>query len=129
MQREASDARIEEVSRVWLRYNKTQSDSDAWALGPVDEWIYRGHLADAWRLILDLCARLGPDDVSMIANVGAGPLESFVVKYGDRAMDLIEPEMHVNPTLLKAVAMVWQWDEPIHQRVDRALAEHRRESL
>lgn len=71
----------------------------------------------------------GSNDLHLISNIGAGPVEDFVVKFGDQAMNLIEPELGSNPTLLKALAMVWRWDAPIRPRIDRVLAEHGQELL
>lgn len=55
---QASDARIEEVSLAWLRYQTTNSESDEWAIDPVIEWVDCGRMADAWQLIRDMCGRV-----------------------------------------------------------------------
>src|SRR5690349_18360059 len=47
----------------------------------------------AWPLLLELLAAV-PEDV--LAYVGAGPLENFIVRYGAQFMDEIESEVRRN---------------------------------
>lgn len=126
---EASDVQIEEVGLGWLRYHETQNESDEWPLDLVDKWIYAGRIADAWRLIKDVCGRVERDDLPLVSNIGTGPLENFVARFDDQAMDLIEPELSSNPTLLSALAMALRGERytQIRPRIDRALAEHGQE--
>jgi hypothetical protein len=123
---ETSNVQIEELGLAWLHYHETQDESDEWPLDLLEKWIHDGCITDAWRLIKDVCGRV-EDDLRLISNIGAEPLESFVVTFGDRAMDLIEPELDDNPTLLAALAMVLRRDTPIRPRIDRVLAEHGQE--
>ena len=53
----------------------------------------------AWPLILELLAAV-PGDV--LAYVGAGPLEAFVVRHGGQFIDQIEHEVRRNPRLREA---------------------------
>jgi hypothetical protein len=94
------------------------------------EYPERGDLKRMWEAIAGLCGRLRWDDEPKLVGVlGAGPLEDFVVKFGDQAMDLIEPQLDTNETLLKALACVWRWDDPVRSRVDRALKARGQELL
>jgi hypothetical protein len=124
-----TDERIEAVSAAWIRFNATQEEKDEWVLNPVAEWIDEGRVDVVWRLVLALCAEVDEGDLSMIANIGAGPLEEMIVKFGDTAVDLIEPAVNANPNLLKALAAVWRFDMPQRPRIDRILAAHGQDPL
>jgi hypothetical protein len=124
-----TDDEISTVSRAWLSYTASQDEKDLWAVGAVDNWVNRGQLEVAWRLVLALCSEVDADDLKMIANIGAGPVENMITNFGDAALDLIESLVATNLTLLRAVAMVWAWDEPERERVDRLLAAHGQERL
>jgi hypothetical protein len=100
-----------------------------WAIERVETWVSSGDLDVAWQLIEALLREVPADDVTMIANVGAGPLENALVTFGDAAMDRVERASDANPALLKALAMVWRWDVPIRPRIDHFLAERRQELL
>jgi hypothetical protein len=89
-----------------------------------------GEMARMWEAITGLCLQLRWDTEPQIIGVlGAGPLEDFVVKFGDQAMDLIEPRLDSDETLLKALACVWRWHDPIRERVDRVLRARGQELL
>jgi hypothetical protein len=62
----------------------------------------------------------------VIAVLGAGPLEDFIRRFRDGAMDLVEPQLGSNPTLLDALGGVWPGDE-MRLRVTGALAAHGKE--
>jgi len=120
---------IQEIARAWIRYNTSHDKEDEWVLDPVGEWISQGQLDATWRLVLALCSEVHGDDLTMIGNIGAGPVEEFIVKFGDAALDLIEPSVAANPILLRALAMVWGWEVPERTRVDRILEEHNQQRL
>jgi hypothetical protein len=128
---------IAELTEAWLRYHREFAGSDLpdehpddWAGYLVSEWIFDGEAEKTWLAILAISERLRwEDEPKVVAWFGAGALEDFVAEFGDRAMDRIEPQLESNETLLKALACVWRWGEPIRDRVDRALAAHQQERL
>lgn len=130
-------AGVAEFADAWVRYHREFSGRelpdehpDDWAHELLGEWIFDDEIKKAWLAILAICARLRwEDEPKVVAWLGAGELEDFVVGFGDRAMDLIEPHLKANDTLLKALACMWRWDEPIRDRVDRALVAHGQELL
>ncbi len=81
-----------------------------------------------WRLVLAICAQVDPADVDaggfLEVDIGAGPLEDFIRKFRHEAMDLIEPELSRNRTLLESLGGVWveRGDNELLARLDAALA-------
>jgi hypothetical protein len=124
-----TDDDIATLGRAWISYTAGGDEEDLWAVGAVDDWVNGGQLDVAWRLVLALCSEVDADDLKMIANIGAGPVENMITNFGNPALDLIESAVATNLTLLRAVAMVWGWDEPERERVDRLLADHKQERL
>jgi hypothetical protein len=126
------DDEIEAISHSWLDYQRTEDEKHWWACEAVMEAAISDPTPEmqsiTWRLILTLCS-LAEDDLKLILDIGAGPLEEFIRLFGDNAMDLIEPAVATNRTLLRALAGVWGWDEPVRPRVDRVLAIHGQERL
>lgn len=117
------------IASAWLRYQADKDEADWWAADLVIDWALDDQLDALWRIVVAVCARVDENDVSRISDIGAGPLEDMLCKFGDAAMDLIEPAVADNPTLLKALAAVWAWDQPVWPRVDRVLAEYGQEPL
>jgi hypothetical protein len=120
----AEDEEILAISQAWVDYHRREDEKHWWACEAVMELdheptLERGDLL--WRLILGMCSLLRPDELALIANVGAGPLEEFIRLYGDQALELIEPEVNTNRTLLLALAGVWGWSEPTRPRIDQIL--------
>jgi hypothetical protein len=124
-----TDTMIEKVSRGWISYTARQDAIDEWVLDPVAKWMNEGQFDAVWRLILALCRQVDGADLSMIANIGAGPVEEMIRTFGHRALDVIEPAVGGNPILLKALAMVWLWDTPRRERIDEILATHGQQLL
>jgi hypothetical protein len=131
-----TDPEIVALSEAWLWYQadmRHKIDADEgenfWAVDALIELCDSGDTDRIWSAILDLCARADGKDPRVLAAIGAGPLEDFVVRFGDQAMDLVEPELDENETLLRALAGVWRWDAPIRARIDRVLAAHGQELL
>lgn len=122
MNKKFDESEIQAITDGWLRYTATKDEADWWAANAVLE--LTEELDPLWEVTLALCAKVDEDDMARIPDIGAGPLESMIVSFGDAAMDLIEPALAHNPTLLKALACVWVWKEPVGPRVDRVLAEH-----
>lgn len=119
---EFDDSELAALTDAWLRYQVTKDQADWWAADCVID--LAGQLDALWRVIQVLCQKVAEDDRSTISHIGAGPLEDMIRQHGDEAMDLIEPAIAGNPTLLKALACVWGWKEPTRPRVDRVLAQY-----
>ena len=124
-----SDGEIAAVARAWIRYNITQNDGYFWAFARAEEWLNSEQIGVAWRFVVALCSLVECNDMTVIANIGAGPVEDFIVKFGDSGLDLVERAVKGDPVLLKALAMVWAWDSPERSRVDRILVENGQERL
>lgn len=114
------------VSRAWVDYEAGSEKANEWGLHRVFEITDKAAIGEQWLLILSLCAAAKNTDPEVVAVLGAGPLEDFIRRFGDDAMDLIEPQLESNPTLLFALAGVWPGDE-MRGRVARALAAHGQE--
>jgi hypothetical protein len=56
--------------------------------------------------------------------IGASPLEDFVGRFGDHAMDLIAPELNDNAVLWQALTNVSIADASVRRRSHRAVEEH-----
>ncbi len=126
------DAQLTEIGRGWLRYQATADEKDWWAVQAMMEAIsgaQPGQLALPWRLMLVVTSLVQPGDMRRIADIGAGPLESLLMLFGDEAMDLVEPAVGADLVLLKALATVWLWDAPIRPRIDDVLAANGQELL
>jgi hypothetical protein len=124
-----SDYELSAVTAAWLYYTVTNDERYEWTIDPNLEWSTEGSLQLGWRLVLECCSLTDENDMDRILAIGAGPLEDFIRRFGDEAMDLVEPAVDSNPVLLKALAGVWGWDEPTRPRVDRVLQAHGQESL
>jgi hypothetical protein len=124
-----SDEELKAVTAAWLHYTVTKDKRYEWTIEPNLEWSTEGSLQLGWRFVLECCSQTDGDDMDRILAIGAGPLEDFIRRFGDEAMDLVEPAVGSNLVLLKALAGVWGWDEPIRPRVDRVLESHGQERL
>lgn len=131
-----------ELAEAWIRYQRRHrrtdrlpdEDPDDWALERLSDWflVEEDTIEPFWEAILAICARArwgnGDDDDSwVVVMIGAGPLEDFITKFEGRAMDLIEPRLDTNDTLLKALAGAWTRRTPVGDRVERALADRGQE--
>lgn len=124
-----SDNDIHTLVEAWLRYQATKDQADWWAADRVIDLAHAEHPDCLWRIILEICAKVDEDD-EVFYDIGAGPLEDMISKFGDAAMDLVEPALKEgNRTLLMALACVWGRKETIRPRVDRVLAEYGQEPL
>jgi hypothetical protein len=125
------DDEVVTVARAWLN-QAAGGVPDSWAVEAMMDAVRDappGDLELPWRLLLALFALVDPDDEMRISEIAAGPLENFVMMFGDDAMDLIEPAAATKPVLLRALAGVWARPEPVGPRIDRVLAAHGQEPL
>jgi hypothetical protein len=124
-----SEAEIREVCETWVRYQRRYvgtaegdaEDPDWWAIHALILYPSPPPRELEWHVILMLCELVDSDETQMVDMIGAAPLEDFLVEHGDAAMDLIEPAADQNPTLLKALAHVWAFEEPVRPRIERYL--------
>jgi hypothetical protein len=93
-----------------------------WAAEAVMKADAAGGVPLKWRVVLGVCAAVGPDDESVIHMIGTSPIEDMVREYGDHAMDLIEPAADKDAILYEALTGVWCHSNPIRPRIDHYLA-------
>jgi uncharacterized protein DUF6869 len=119
--RHPTDDEIAEVARACLRYWSSKRDRDFWGVDAMLDARQPELHEVAWRLILSLCDQADPADERLVAQIGAAPLEYFIDRYGNTAMDLIEAAAETNPTLLSALRFVGNDDDRVRPRIDRFL--------
>jgi hypothetical protein len=115
-----TDAPLDDVVEVWLRY-QTRSDeaddTDWWAV----EYLYEvDDEAERRALIAALVERAATDE--QLANVAAGPLEGFIVDDPSR-LHWIERQASRSERFRRALRMVWvggTWSVHGHERFRRA---------
>jgi len=124
-----SDADIAMVCRAWLRYQggspRVEVDDqhpDWWAPEALNELGYPPVPELEWKIIRCLCKLVDPAATSTISMIGASPLEDFLMRNGDRAMDLVEPAADEDPVFMEALTSVWGFGESVRRRIDRYLA-------
>jgi hypothetical protein len=117
-----SEAEMVDVCRTWARYQVGKDEGDWWAAEAVMDLDTAPAPFDLyWRVIRCLCAE-ADKDAEVIGAIGAGPLENFLEREGDRAMDVVEAAATSDRVVLEALAGVWAWDMPVRGRVDEYLA-------
>jgi hypothetical protein len=121
-----TDEQLAEVARGWLNYQATKDEEFWWAAEAVME--SSAQLALGWRVLLAILAEVDPGDRDRLIDIGCGPIESLIFRFGDEFVDLVEAEIPRTPLLLQALTAVCCWDEPARPRIDRILAEHGLES-
>ena len=139
---ERTDPGMDELAEAWIRYQRRHrrtdrlpdEDPDDWALERLHDWflLEEDTIEPFWEAILAICAGVqwgkdDDDDSWVVVMIGAGPLEDFITKFEVRAMDLIEPQLDANDTLLKALAGAWTQTTTVGARVEQALADRGQE--
>jgi hypothetical protein len=120
-----SDEEIARVCEAWIAYQRrnehvrgvSEDDPDWWAVMAVIEARTSGGEVE-WRIIRDLCARVDAEDLWLVDVIGAGPLEDFLDRHGDEAMDLVEATAKGDPVLMGALAKVWAFDSAVRPRIE-----------
>jgi hypothetical protein len=128
LRRFASPARRRDaLARAWVDYEAGSAKTNEWGLHGIFDDEFEAPIDERWLMILSLCAAASTAAPEVVAVLGAGFLESFIREdyggFGDAAMDLIEPQLASNRTLLFALAGVWPGDQ-MRDRVERALHAH-----
>jgi hypothetical protein len=123
------DARIAEVCKAWVEYQENEDPDLVWAREEAFDWFNQDDYATLERFIRGACSRTdtGPDGVA--GAIGAGPLETLLRTFTERALPFVEAEAVTNPVLLEALTMVWcgQDEVDLRARIDAILARHGRE--
>ena len=130
------NAEVAGVARAWIEYQRAsdkgdEEHADVWMWGSdrITALLRAGEIDRAWLVIAGICAQVDADDLDLALMIGAGPLEDFIVTFRDKAMDLIEPALQENKTLLTALAGAWDQGSGMRGRIGDALAEHGQERL
>jgi hypothetical protein len=126
------DPEIAALAQAWIGYQTDtrlstglhEEHAAFWAVDALIELCGRSESDPIWLAIRELCARADRTDGWVIAMIGAGPLEDFVERFGDHAMDLIEPELNDNAVLWQALTNVSTSDASVRRRSHCAVEEH-----
>lgn len=130
------DSEVAAVARAWIEYQRAWDEhapehAEPWMWGPdrIDALRSAGKIDRVWLVIAGICAQVDADELDLALMIGAGPLEDFIVTFRDRAMDLIEPALRENKTLLTALAGAWDQGSGMRGRIGDALAAQGQERL
>jgi hypothetical protein len=110
------------VTRTWVRYQRDESDWDAWSSHVVGDEIEDGEPATAWRLIRRAVATSDGND-EVLGMVGAALLEDFLPREPDAFIARVESEADRDPWFRRALGHVWIWNkvsDPIFDRLQTA---------
>ncbi|HEX4035492.1 MAG TPA: hypothetical protein VHX66_13695 [Solirubrobacteraceae bacterium] len=95
------------IARAWVDYTADSEEANDWVLLRLFDVGYEGSIEEQWLMLLSRCAAASQAELEVVAVLGAGFLEDFIKEdrrgFGDEAMDLIEPQLASNPTLLYAL--------------------------
>jgi hypothetical protein len=120
------ESEIAQASGSWLASQRAGEAPDDW----VESWQDERRIADdymaMWRFVLKLCDDVDREDDETIGMIGAGPLWGMCDRWPERTLTLIEAE-GVNPTLVKALAIVVTSDPAVYDRIDGILGRDNRE--
>jgi uncharacterized protein DUF6869 len=126
------DPEIAGLTQAWISYQRDtrlstslhEEHSAFWSVNALIELSDHSESDRVWLAIRELCARADKNDGWVIAMIGASPLEDFVARFGDHAMDLIEPELGNNSVLWQALANVSISDASVRRRRHLAVERH-----
>lgn len=90
----------DELARAWLQHSRTMWVGDAVA----EEMRPDSGLERSWHFLRALIRQAEPSDLEFI---GAGPLEDYVKRHGELAIDRIESEAQINAPFRIALGRVW----------------------
>jgi hypothetical protein len=109
----------EHVVSVWIRYHTSHNEFDFWAW-EMAQGLVREDPDEAWQLILSLIEKA--PYAEMVAVIGAGLTEDFIMAHAALFIDRIEEEASRNARLKEALANVWimRLDPDLFDRIEQA---------
>jgi hypothetical protein len=78
----------------------------------------------AWRLILALCAEVGPTDEHVAVMIGTGPIYDYIHTEGPKGLERIERAAAEHPMLVQATKFAHSRDPRVDERIVAFLAAH-----
>lgn len=98
------DLELDELTEVYLRHHATNDDEDFWAYNEVYERVRAG-FGEAWEVVQSLVEKA--DAGTQLGYVAAGPVEDFVDRYGDSALDVIETACETDQKMQLVLSGIW----------------------
>lgn len=115
---EVSEGATNSVAAAWVRYQATASGNDWWAIDAVHDLI-ETDLETAWSTLRALCE--ATDRQEYLCDIGAGPLEDMIYRYGSDAIERLDAFMDYR--LLEAACCVWlKRDANLESKLDSVLS-------
>ncbi len=93
---------------------RIQDDAHFWATDALWD-IVAENPEEAWSILCEMLRKAEGDYT--IAYIAAGPLETFIVRYGWPYVGRIEAEARANPKFRRALAGVWDMPEGLEPRL------------
>lgn len=97
------------LSAAWLRYQNEPLEELAWSVLRVQELAVFG-FSIAWDLAVSLCD--AADSPELLCDIGAGPLEDSIRKFGSEFIARINEFADNKPKVLNAATCVWLKSNP-----------------
>ena len=94
-----------ELINKWIEYHTTKDQSLFWAWEALDE-IIQNSPDEAFSYILEIAS--STNNLEVLSNLGAGPLEDFLVLYGSTYIEQVETKARQVPQFTLVVKSVWQ---------------------
>ncbi len=94
---------LSKLVEAYINYQKHSLDSDWWAWFEVDSMV-RDEPESAWPVIMSLLTYA--DSQECLPYIAAGPLEDWIVKYGDSRIEFLTGELENNAQLQDAITRV-----------------------
>lgn len=94
-----------ELIEKWIEYHSTKNKELFWAWEKLDDMVQHSP-EDALEHILQIST--STNDPVVLSNLGAGPLEDFLVLHGAQFISQIEIKARQIPQFTRVVKSVWQ---------------------
>lgn len=94
-----------ELIDKWIEYHETKDKDLFWAWGKLDE-IVQNSPEEAFQYILQIS--ISTNNPEVLSNLGAGPLEGFIVLYGSDYIERIEAKARQVPQFTRVILSVWE---------------------
>lgn len=95
------------VVSAYLDYAESQSDANSWAGSTMVGMTFYASPEQQWDLILELINK-APDSENVLQTIAAGPLEGYLGRFGDSAIDDVESLAASDAKFARVLSGVWQ---------------------